>query len=137
MSRHPRRDTGPELALRSLLHASGLRFRVAYPVPGMPRRSIDIAFTRPKVAVFVDGCFWHGCPVHRGVPRANHDWWAAKLAANRARDAETTEHLAALGWRVLRVWEHEPADQALAATKALLERHFSIPPPEPSPSDPR
>lgn len=110
------------MALRRLLHASGLRFRVAYPVPGMPRRSIDIAFTRAKVAVFVDGCFWHGCTVHRGVPSANHDWWAAKLAANCARDAETTAYLAALGWRVLRVWEHETASEALASALALIGR---------------
>ncbi|WP_350339734.1 very short patch repair endonuclease [Actinotalea lenta] len=98
LSRHPRRDTGPELALRSRLHAAGHRYRVGYPVPGMPHRTIDIAFTRAKVAVFVDGCFWHGCPVHRGIPEANRAWWMKKLAANRRRDAETTAHLESLGW---------------------------------------
>lgn len=78
MSRHPRRDTGPELVLRRALHAAGLRYRVGYPVPGLPRRTIDIAFTRAKVAVFVDGCFWHGCEQHRTVPTANGAWWAEK-----------------------------------------------------------
>jgi DNA mismatch endonuclease (patch repair protein) len=73
MSKHPRRDTGPELELRRLLHTAGLRYRVQYPVPGWKRRTIDIAFTRRKVAVFINGCFWHGCTKHRGVPASNRD----------------------------------------------------------------
>ena len=107
MSRQRRRDTQPEVAIRKLLHAMGLRFRVTVPVPGMPRRTMDIAFTRAHVAVFVDGCFWHVCPEHATSPAANSRWWSEKLATNQARDAATNEHLAALGWHVVRVWEHE------------------------------
>lgn len=120
MSRHPRRDTGPELALRRLLHATGYRYRVNYPVPGLPRRSIDIAFTRAKVAVFIDGCFWHGCPEHRQVPASNSDWWAAKLEKNRARDEATATHLEDLGWTVLRVWEHTEPRTALGRVSSTV-----------------
>ena len=101
-----RRDNGPELALRRQLHAAGLRYRVAYPMPTLARRSIDVAFPALRIAVFVDGCFWHGCPEHGNVPSANTEWWQAKLAANQARDADTTARLQELGWRVLRLWEH-------------------------------
>lgn len=120
MSRHPRRDTGPELALRKLLHAAGYRYRVQYPVPGRPRRTIDVAFTKQRVAVFVDGCFWHGCTIHRTVPTANNAWWQEKLAKNLARDNETTAHLAALGWSVIRVWEHNSAEEAVERIAAVL-----------------
>lgn len=119
MSRHPRRDTGPELALRRVLHRSGMRYRVQVPVPGMPRRTIDLAFPRWKVAVFVDGCFWHGCAAHRSVPAANGTFWQRKIEGNVARDIQTVEHLRSLGWRVVRIWEHEApgdaADQVIAA----------------------
>ena len=110
MARQARRDTKPELALRSALHRQGLRFRVDYHVPGMARRTIDVAFPGKKVALFVDGCFWHGCPLHGTYPTANADWWAEKIAANRRRDVETTEHLRGLGWQVLRLWEHDLPD---------------------------
>lgn len=113
MSRHPRRDTRPELALRRGLHAAGHRYRVHYPVPGKPRRTIDIAFTRKRLALFVDGCFWHGCPEHGGIPSANSEWWREKLLKNKSRDANTDEHLRGLGWRVIRVWEHEGVGEAL------------------------
>ncbi|MFD6164205.1 very short patch repair endonuclease [Oerskovia sp. NPDC060287] len=115
-----RRDTAPEVALRKALHAAGLRYRVAYPVPGQRRRTIDIAFTRIRLAVFVDGCFWHGCPEHGTRPRANSEWWAAKLAANRARDADTDRVLAELGWFVVRVWEHEPTQEAADRVRAAV-----------------
>lgn len=101
------RDTSPELALRRELHRRGLRFRVNVPVPGMPRRTIDIALKSRKVAVFVDGCFWHGCPSHFVTPRAHEDYWKAKVARNVARDLETRRHLGSLGWRVVICWEHE------------------------------
>ena len=107
MSAARRRDTKPELDVRRLLHARGFRYRVAYPVPGAARRSIDIAFTKVKVAVFLDGCFWHGCPEHGTHPRANADWWVVKLRRNMARDAETDDLLESAGWRVMRFWEHE------------------------------
>lgn len=110
MSRQASRDTGPELAIRRLLHATGHRYRLHRKVPGMARRTIDIAFPGPKVAVFVDGCFWHGCPEHATQPRANKDWWRQKLDKNISRDRETNERLDAEGWTVLRFWEHEPPD---------------------------
>ncbi|MFI8944189.1 very short patch repair endonuclease [Streptomyces syringium] len=107
MSRQASRDTNPELAVRRLLHASGHRYRLQRPVPGLPRRTIDIAFPKAKVAVFLDGCFWHGCPEHATSPKANADWWRQKLDRNISRDRETTAHLLAAGWTVLRFWEHE------------------------------
>ncbi|WP_444664303.1 very short patch repair endonuclease [Cellulomonas sp. CW35] len=120
MSDARRRDTAPEIALRSVLHHAGLRYRVAWPVPGQRRRTIDIAFTRARLAVFVDGCFWHGCPDHGVRPRANSDWWREKLAANAARDRDTDRVLTKMGWRVLRVWEHETPDDALVRVRAAL-----------------
>lgn len=109
MSTLKRKDNDVELAVRRLLHAAGCRYRVHYPVPGLPRRTIDIAFTRAKVAVFIDGCFWHGCPEHGTAPTSNRAWWATKLAANAGRDRDTASHLESLGWRVVRIWEHEDA----------------------------
>ncbi|MBY9075947.1 very short patch repair endonuclease [Nocardioides sp. WL0053] len=107
MSRLARRHTKPEVALRRELHRRGLRFRVQLPVPGNRRRTIDIAFTRVKLAVFVDGCFWHGCPEHGVKPSTNPEWWRWKLARNQERDADTTRLLEEAGWTVLRLWEHE------------------------------
>ncbi|MFH8792374.1 very short patch repair endonuclease [Streptomyces sp. NPDC017941] len=107
MRRQASKDTAAELAIRRLLHGAGLRYRVEYPVPGMARRRIDVAFTRAKVAVLIDGCFWHGCPEHATSPKANAEWWRTKLDRNMTRDAETTAHLVAQGWTVLRFWEHE------------------------------
>jgi DNA mismatch endonuclease (patch repair protein) len=122
MSKQRTKDTAPELAIRKLLHARGLRYRVAWPIPGMKRRSIDIAFTRAKVAVFVDGCFWHSCPEHATRPAANDKWWSEKLARNMARDAATNEHLQQAGWRVVRVWEHEDASEVVDRIVRELER---------------
>lgn len=122
MSRQARRDTKPEVAVRKLLHAAGYRFRVNARVPDMPRRTIDIAFTRAKVAVMIDGCFWHGCPLHATQPKSNAQWWREKLERNMARDQETTEHLAAAGWIVLRFWEHEAPDGAAELVAAAVEQ---------------
>ncbi|KRC37591.1 hypothetical protein ASE15_05695 [Oerskovia sp. Root22] len=120
MSAARRRDTAPELALRRELHARGLRYRVTYPVPGQRRRTIDVAFTRVKVAIFVDGCFWHGCPDHATTPRSNSAWWVGKLAANRARDEDTDLALSDMGWTVVRVWEHEPVSDAASRIETVV-----------------
>lgn len=102
------RDTTPELAVRRLLHAAGLRYRVDYaPLGG--RRRADIVFTRRRIAVFIDGCFWHGCPEHATAPKTNAGYWGPKLERNIVRDRETDASLLDAGWLVLRFWEHEPA----------------------------
>src|SRR5262245_8505877 len=122
MQSQRQRDTAPEIALRSALHKSGLRFRVDYKLPGMRRRA-DIAFPSARVAVFVDGCFWHGCPRHGTSPKANAEWWAEKIATNVARDRDTDARLQEAGWTSVRVWEHEPADVAVTLVqRALHER---------------
>lgn len=107
------RDTKPELALRRAVHALGLRYRVAIRPVKSVRRTADIVFTKAKVAVFLDGCFWHGCPLHHTIAVTNASFWAEKVRRTRERDAETDQLLKEAGWRVLRVWEHEdPADAA-------------------------
>ena len=101
------RDTGPELAIRKRVHAMGLRYRVsARPISGL-RRTADLVFATERIAVFIDGCFWHGCPEHRRSPRANADYWSAKVQRIRLRDGDTDNALAESGWTVLRFWEHE------------------------------
>lgn len=122
MSRQASKDTTAELLVRRLLHAAGLRYRLEYPVPGMARRRIDVAFTSVKVAVLIDGCFWHGCPEHATQPKSNAEWWRHKLDRNMARDTETTQHLEAAGWEVLRFWEHEPPDDVALRIAAAVER---------------
>lgn len=108
----------PELRLRRAVHAQGLRYRVAArPIPGV-RRTADLLFTRAKIAVFVDGCFWHGCPDHHTVAKTNAEFWAEKVEGNRRRDRATDLMLAERGWLVIRVWEHESPE---AATKIILE----------------
>ncbi|MGW0841491.1 very short patch repair endonuclease [Streptomyces sp. NPDC002787] len=127
MSRQASKDTAAELAVRRLLHAGGLRYRVEYPVPGMARRRIDVAFTSVKLAVLIDGCFWHGCPEHATQPKSNAEWWRQKLDRNMARDAETTEHLVAAGWEVLRFWEHEaPEAVAVSIVGAVQRRRAAV-----------
>ena len=102
------RDTSPELAVRRLLHAAGLRYRVDYaPLGG--RRRADIVFTRQRIAVYIDGCFWHGCPDHGTLPKTNTDYWLPKLQRNVERDGETDTLLTEAGWTALRFWEHETA----------------------------
>jgi DNA mismatch endonuclease (patch repair protein) len=102
------RDTKAELAVRRLVHAAGLRYRVnARPEPDL-RRTADLLFTRARAAVFIDGCYWHGCPEHFSMPATNIDYWSTKIGRNQARDLETTALLEARGWLVLRFWEHEP-----------------------------
>ena len=107
MQAQGRRDTKPELALRRELHRRGRRFFVdRAPLKGFRRRA-DMVFPRRRVAVYVDGCFWHSCPVHGTRPKNNAEWWAAKLAGNVARDRDTDTRLREAGWAAVRVWEHE------------------------------
>lgn len=117
------RDTAPELAVRRLLHAAGLRYRIdRAPLPGLRRRA-DIVFGPPKVAVYVDGCFWHGCPEHGTQPRSNREWWRDKLRRTAERDADTDRALANAGWLGLRIWEHEPPEEAAdRVVRAVLLR---------------
>lgn len=122
MAKVRRRDTAPELALRRELHRRGLRYRLDQaPAKGIRSRA-DLVFRRVRVAVYVDGCFWHGCPEHGNVPKNNRAWWQEKLAANRARDARTVRLLEERGWTVFRVWEHE--DMEVAARR--IERAIRL-----------
>jgi len=123
MSTLARRDTAPELALRRVLHRRGLRYRVhRRPLPDLARQA-DIVFPSAKVAVFVDGCFWHGCPEHgRREHRTNGWYWPNKIAANKDRDRDTHERLIAKGWIPIRVWEHEDPEVAAARVSDALRR---------------
>ena len=126
MSAVKKRDNGPEMAVRRLLHAAGFRYRVAWPVPGQRRRTIDIAFTRARLAVFIDGCFWHGCPLYATSPTANSAWWAEKISTNQARDADVTAQLEEMNWTVLRFWEHEVPTEVVARIVAALESGLPV-----------
>ena len=128
-SRQARESTKPEMLLRRELHRRGLRYRVQYGVPGLPRRRVDVAFTRARLAVFVDGCFWHACPEHCVVPKSNREWWEWKFAVNQARDRDTDQRLGELGWRVLRLWEHEAPDDMADRVQMLA----AVPRPEGAP----
>lgn len=124
MKANRKRDTGPELALRSALHRDGLRFRCDYPIHVRGRRPVrvDIAFPRARVVVFMDGCFWHCCPVHATIPRANRSYWEPKLLRNIRRDIETDAALAAEGWQAIRVWEHEDPCEAAQRIRHAVTR---------------
>jgi DNA mismatch endonuclease (patch repair protein) len=120
MQSNKSRDTKPELALRSALHALGLRYRVgAKPLAGL-RRTADLVFPTAKVAVFLDGCFWHGCPEHHTVAAANAKFWADKVSGNRARDRDTDARLEAAGWASVRVWEHEDPREAAQRVEGVV-----------------
>ncbi len=121
MRSNTHRDTRPELAIRRLLHARGLRYRVDMAPWSNKRRRADIVFTRQRLAVFVDGCFWHGCPEHATLPMRNADYWRPKLAKNIERDRETTAMAEAEDWRVLRIWEHVPPEEAVQLIIRALE----------------
>lgn len=121
MQANRRKDTKPELAIRSALHGAGYRYRVdlrinledAYVRP-------DIVFTRRKIAIFVDGCFWHSCPEHGRKPTVNEDYWSPKLRRNVERDTEDTRGLENAGWFVLRIWEHEAVPEAVARVRKAV-----------------
>lgn len=114
------RDTAPERALRSAAHRMGLRFYVDRAPLQARRRRADLVFPRARVAVYVDGCFWHGCPEHGTSPRHNAEYWRDKIARNRRRDADTNAQLRAAGWDVLRVWEHEDPGEAARRVAAMV-----------------
>lgn len=122
MRANRRADTQPELVLRRALHARGYRFRKDYRLDlDGGRVRPDVAFTRARVAVFVDGCFWHACPEHGTRPASNAWYWAPKLARNVERDRTADALLAKAGWTVVRIWEHEPLPRALAAVMAAVD----------------
>jgi DNA mismatch endonuclease (patch repair protein) len=121
MARVRSKDTGPERLLRSALWRLGLRYRLRLSLPGNP----DLAFPGSRVAVFVDGCFWHGCPSHYRAPSSNVDFWSAKLERNRRRDEEVNLALSDLGWTVLRFWEHDLEDSlgsVVACVRTVVEK---------------
>jgi DNA mismatch endonuclease, patch repair protein len=125
MQGNRKRDTRPEIALRRVLHSRGLRYHVAAkPLADRPWTA-DLVFRGLQLAVFVDGCYWHGCPEHYTVPRTNTSYWSEKIARNRARDAQVDADLRAAGWTALRIWEHEPvqtaADRVLVALSRLRD----------------
>jgi DNA mismatch endonuclease, patch repair protein len=122
------RTTSPEVAVRSALHRRGLRFRKSLRIPiGERWTRPDVAFPRARVAVFVDGCFWHRCPLHGRSPRTNSDYWGPKLDRNVARDRETDLTLAELGWTVVRAWEHEPPEAIAARVADTLAARAATP----------
>lgn len=123
MQANRRRDTKPEQAIRSLLHAEGLRYRCDFRIDlAAGRVRPDIVFTRRRVVVFVDGCFWHSCPVHGVPPRTNTSYWGPKLQRNIERDLQNTQMLEAEGWTVIRIWEHEDPQVAASRVASTVRR---------------
>jgi DNA mismatch endonuclease, patch repair protein len=122
MLRQKRSDTAPEVALRKELHRRGLRYRIDYQLPlrGVRRRA-DVAFPASRIAVFVDGCYWHACPIHATWPQASADWWRAKLEGNVHRDRDTDHRLADAGWISLRIWEHDNPIAAADRIESALQ----------------
>lgn len=120
MQANRRRDTGPELAVRRLLHARGMRFRVDLAAEQDVRSRPDIVFTRRRVAIYIDGCFWHGCPEHRTQPKVNAEYWTPKLRRNIERDERVTRELIDAGWTVLRFWEHEDPLEVADAIEGII-----------------
>ena len=115
------RDTAPEVALRAILHRIGLHYRInRAPILGL-RRKADVLFAGVRVAVYVDGCFWHGCPIHGTWPKQNAEFWRLKIEANRSRDADTDRRLEEAGWAVVRVWEHEDPEVAAESVRGVVE----------------
>ncbi|MFF4224622.1 very short patch repair endonuclease [Streptomyces abikoensis] len=125
MTANKGKDTKPELMLRAALHRKGLRYRVGVrPLPEL-RRTADVVFPKAKVAVFVDGCFWHGCPDHYRPAKKGGEQWSQKIKDNRDRDASTTLTLKDQGWAVLRFWEHEDLELAAEEVRAVVEERRS------------
>ena len=116
------RDTSPELAIRAILFRMGFRYRIDLrPIPAL-RRKADVVFPRLKIALFVDGCFWHGCPEHATWPKANAEFWRRKIVGNQDRDRDTDRKLAEAGWLSIRVWEHETPEKAVKRVAGFVRR---------------
>lgn len=127
MRRVRQKNTSAEAVLRRELYALGLRYRLHVPVLTTPRRIADVAFLGPRVAVFIDGCFWHGCPEHATWPKKNAEFWRAKILANRDRDRDTNARLQAEGWKVVRIWAHEdPREAASRVGRTVRERKGKV-----------
>lgn len=120
MAKVRQKGTDAEMALRREIYLTGLRYRVDYEILKKPRRVADVAFPGLRIAIFVDGCFWHGCPEHATWPKQNAEFWRKKIQANRLRDADTNSRLVDLGWTVLRFWEHESPIEAAAAIARVV-----------------
>jgi len=123
MQRTRGRDNSFEVSIRSKLFANGLRYRTHYPVPGMTRITCDIALPRLRIAVFLDGCFWHGCDIHRPSVKKNTAFWVEKIERNRARDRRVCDHLVEIGWKPLRFWEHEAAEAIVRKIVSTVEEY--------------
>jgi DNA mismatch endonuclease (patch repair protein) len=124
MQSNTSRDTKPELVLRRELHARGLRYRVAHPIPLEGRRPVrpDVVFTRFQIAVFIDGWYWHGCPTHGTVPTTRRAYWQSKFLRNAERDRDVDRALQAAGWTVVRAWEHEAACEIAGRVELAIDR---------------
>lgn len=122
MAKVRQKGTDAEIALRRELYRGGLRYRIDYEVMKKPRRMADVAFPGLKIAIFVDGCFWHGCPEHATWPKQNAEFWRQKIEANRHRDADTNSRLIDAGWTVLRFWEHESPIRAAETVAQTVAR---------------
>lgn len=120
------KDTQPELRVRRLLHAQGFRYKVDFKLPPLPRRRADIAFTRQQLAIFIDGCFWHGCETHYREPRTNPDYWRNKISNNVIRDQDTNKILARSGWSVRRYWAHSSPESITADIIEFLSWHRTV-----------
>ena len=121
MKRMPTKDSKPELRLRKAIYGLGFRYRLhRKDLPGKP----DIAFGPAKVAVFVDGCFWHNCPEHGTIPKNNREWWLEKFQRNQERDMLKDEQLKEMGWLPIHVWEHEDPDTAARNIKKLVKERL-------------
>lgn len=120
MAKVRQKGTDAEMALRRKLYRRGLRYRVDYEVLKKPRRVADVAFPGLWIAIFVDGCFWHGCPEHASWPKRNAEFWRKKIEANRQRDKDTNERLGRMGWTILRFWQHEsPVESAASVARVV------------------
>lgn len=125
MRANRKRDTSPELRLRQQVHQLGLRYQLGRRIAAQPPVTPDLVFARAKVAVFVDGCFWHGCPDHGVQPRTNSDYWGPKIQMNKDRDQRVDRGLQALGWQALRIWEHEDPVEAAVRVRSAVDARIA------------